>query len=111
MIEWKVIFIEEAKKDLKRLDGNQKIEVYKALKKVSSNPVSIFNGGYGKPLGNKNNINLNGYYKIKLKKSGLRIVYELVEIDNKMFIIVIGTRSDEKVYKLAEQRRVKNKSH
>ena len=31
MIEWKVIFIEEAKKDLKRLDGNQKIEVYKAL--------------------------------------------------------------------------------
>ena len=92
MIEWKVIFIEEAKK-------------------VSSNPVSIFNGGYGKPLGNKNNINLNGYYKIKLKKSGLRIVYELVEIDNKMFIIVIGTRSDEKVYKLAEQRREKNKSH
>ncbi|RGD76646.1 type II toxin-antitoxin system RelE family toxin [Thomasclavelia ramosa] len=111
MIEWKVIFIEEAKKDLKRLDGNQKIEVYKALKKVSLNPVSIFNGGYGKPLGNKNNINLNGYYKIKLKKSGLRIVYELVEIDNKMFIIVIGARSDEKVYKLAEQRKMKQKSH
>lgn len=78
---------------------------------MSLNPVSIFNGGYGKPLGNKNNINLNGYYKIKLKKSGLRIVYELVEIDNKMFIIVIGARSDEKVYKLAEQRKMKQKSH
>lgn len=103
-MEWKVIFEKEARNDFKKLDGSQKQEVLKSLKKVSLNPISQFKGGYGKPLGNKNNLNLKGCYKIKLKKSGLRIVYRLVEIKHEMCIIVIGARNADEVYKLAFKR-------
>lgn len=42
---------------------------------------------------------------IKLKKSRVQIVYELVE--NKILIIVIGVRGNDEVYKLNEQGKVK----
>lgn len=49
-------------------------------------------------------MDLTGLYKVVLKKSGIRIVYELVELDGKMTIIVIGARKDEQVYKEAYKR-------
>ena len=61
-------------------------------------------GGYGKPLSNYNNSKLAGLLKIKLKNAGIRIVYNLVRIDSKMVIIIIGARADNEVYKLAEDR-------
>lgn len=94
----------EAEKDFNALDGSQKKEVLKAIRKVIQNPLPFTEGGYGKPLGNKNGNNLTGYYKIKLKKSGIRIVYELIHIDNNMYIIVIGMRSDQEVYAIAQKR-------
>lgn len=30
----------------------QRLQVLKAIEKVSENPLSIYDGGYGKPLGN-----------------------------------------------------------
>lgn len=52
-MNWQIKFIPEAKKDYDRLAGNQQLLVAKALEKVRQNPVSIYEGGYGKPLGNK----------------------------------------------------------
>ncbi|EEX76227.1 hypothetical protein SELSPUOL_02392 [Selenomonas sputigena ATCC 35185] len=42
--------------------------------------------------------------KIKLKRSGIRIVYKLVQDRDHMLIIVIGLRSDSAVYKTAARR-------
>jgi mRNA interferase RelE/StbE len=101
---WKVEYLKEALKDLKSLDHSQRIQVLKAIDKVSQNPLPIFEGGYGKPLGNKANRNLTGYYKIKLLKLGIRVVYGLIREKGVMKIIVISIRDDEVVYETAVDR-------
>lgn len=101
---WEVRYTEEAKKDFADLDGSQKILVKKAIEKVQQNPLPNKEGGYGKPLSNYNNSKLAGLLKIKLKNAGIRIVYNLVRIDSKMVIIIIGARADNEAYKLAEAR-------
>ena len=71
-------FLPEAQKDLKNLAGNQRLLVGKAIEKVRQNPVSIYEGGYGKPLGNKSGNDLSGLFKIKLRNAGIRVVYKPV---------------------------------
>ena len=61
-------------------------------------------GGYGKPLGNRNGANLTGFLKIKLRGAGLRVVYKLVRTESEMLIVVVGARADDEVYETAEQR-------
>lgn len=101
---WWVQYTQEAENDLMQLDGSQKILVQKAIKKVSQNPLPDYQGGYGKPLGNKSGSKLAGCLKIKLKAAGIRLVYKLVEVDGVMTIIVIGARADNEVYNLAQIR-------
>lgn len=101
---WAVKFLPEAQKDLQKLDGSQRILVAKALAKVSQNPLPDYEGGYGKPLGNKDGNNLTGFLKIKLRNAGLRIVYQIVRTEEEMYVIVIGARSDEVVYNAASRR-------
>ncbi len=103
-MSWKIQAIPEAVKDLDNLDGSQRKIVLKALEKVRQNPVSEQEGGYGKPLGKRNNIDLSGYYKIKLKASGLRIVYKLERKEDTMILVVVGLRADNEVYELAKKR-------
>ena len=50
MSKWAVEFLPEAAEDLKRLDGSVRRIVDKAISKVSMNPLSVEEGGYGKPL-------------------------------------------------------------
>jgi mRNA interferase RelE/StbE len=94
---WTVVYTQEAEKDLKALDRSQQLQVLKAIKKVSANPLPNTEGGYGKPLGNRLSTHLAGYLKIKLQKAGLRVVYSLVKENNTMKIIVISVRNDETV--------------
>ena len=100
-MSWSVEFLDEAKKDLKRLDRGVQVQVLKGIQKVSQNPVSIYEGGYGKPLGNKNNTDLTGLFKIKYRDLGIRVVYRLERTETTMRIIVISARTDEQVYKEA----------
>ena len=102
---WEIYYIKEANEDIKKLDRSQQIQVLKAIKKVGKNPLSQTEGGYGKPLGNKNNLNLHGLLKIKLLKLGIRVVYKIVIEDKIMKIIVISARADEEAYVLAEKRK------
>ncbi|MDO5151309.1 MAG: type II toxin-antitoxin system RelE/ParE family toxin [Oscillospiraceae bacterium] len=102
-MSWEVEYLPEAKQDLKEIAGSQRLLVLKAIKKVKQNPLPIYEGGYGKPLGNKNNTDLSGFFKIKLKNAGLRIVYKVVRNNDKMLIIVIGARADEEVYSIAKK--------
>ncbi len=101
---WSIEYLKEAEKDLIKFDHSQKLQILKAIAKVSENPLPDYEGGYGKPLGNHNTSRLAGYYKIKLLKLGIRVVYGLVKEDEKMKIIVISIRAEELVYKTAEKR-------
>jgi mRNA interferase RelE/StbE len=103
-MNWELQITDEADKDFEGFDNSQQIEMMKAVRKVLQNPLPFYEGGYGVPLGNKYNINLTGAYKIKLKKSGLRIVYELIRDKQIMRILVFGSRNDEDAYYIAAKR-------
>ncbi len=103
-MNWKLEYLPEAEKDLKDLDGSQRILVLKAIKKVQQNPLPIEEQGYGKLLGNHSSTNLAGLLKIQLRSVGLRVVYQLRRTESSMMIIVIGVRADEEVYEIAQKR-------
>lgn len=107
MKAWNVQYLPEAEQDLKRLDRSVLAEVLKGISKVAQNPV--YPNGYGKPLGNLAGVDLSGLYKIKFKKSGLRVVYALTVQNGVMTVIIISARADNAVYEEAEKRR--NKYH
>lgn len=106
-MSWSLSFIDEADKDYQSLDGGQRILVDKALEKVKQNPLTQREGGYGKELANRTWANLAGLLKIKLKASGIRIVYKLIKTETSMIIVVIGMREDEEVYRIAKKRKEK----
>lgn len=103
-MKWDVLFLPEAEDDLDRLDKGIRGIVLKALEKVRQNPLPKEEGGYGKPLGHKRNIDLSGFLKIKILNAGIRIIYKLERRENQMVIVVIGARKDDLVYKTATQR-------
>lgn len=99
-MSWKIRIETEAKKDYFKLDGSLKKQVLAGIIKVSKAPLPSPNG-YGKPLGNKNGNNLTGFFKIKYKGIGIRVIYTLVIKDMTMNIIVISERDDNYCYELA----------
>ena len=106
-MEWKIKYHPLAEEELAKLDGSVRKIVLKGIIKVSSNPIPQSNGGYGKPLGNKNGNNLTGLLKIKYRDIGIRVVYKLLEDEktHEMYILVISARTDNEVYNLAEKRK------
>ncbi|MEA1983785.1 MAG: type II toxin-antitoxin system RelE/ParE family toxin [Campylobacterota bacterium] len=85
--------------DLKQLNNSVRIEVFKKLKKIQQSPE------LGKPLGNKNNMNLTGLFKVYVAKKQVRIVYEVIDNVLVVKVITIGKRESMEVYKQAEERR------
>lgn len=80
-MNWEVEYLPEAESDLKSLDGSQRILVLKAIKKVKQNPLPVYEGGYGKPLGNKNGNDLTGFLKVKLK---VQVLESYTKLSSKM---------------------------
>lgn len=107
-MNWKLVYLPEAAKDLKNLAGNQRLMVIKAIDKVLQNPLPANEGGYGKPLGNKHGTDLAGFLKIKLRGAGIRVVYKLIRTETEMLVVVIGAREDDEVYETAQHRAEKN---
>jgi mRNA interferase RelE/StbE len=107
-MSWTLEYLPEVEKDLKNLDGSQRIFVRKALKKVLQNPLPESEGGYGKPLGSKGGTNLTNLLKIKLRNAGIRIVYKVERTKMGMLVIVIGVREDDEVYQDAQNRVIKH---
>ena len=99
-MSWKIRITDEAKKDYRRLDGAIRKQVLAGIYKVSQAPLPSPNG-YGKPLGNKNGNNLTGFFKIKYRDIGIRVVYTLSMEDIAMNIVVISERDDSYCYNLA----------
>ena len=105
---WIIEFLEEAEKDMKKLDHSVRVQVLKGIKKVSQNPLPVEEGGYGKVLGNKRGSNLTNLLKIKFRDLGIRVVYKIERVNGVMKIIVVSARADEQVYKEASKRRERN---
>ncbi len=101
-MKWKIEYIKEAQRDLKRLDPYNRKLILKAIEKTAERPLPPPDG-VGKPLGNHAGSGLSGYYKIKLRSLGYRVVYQLVKEGETMRVIVISIRDDEAVYKEAER--------
>ena len=92
-------FIPEAVKDYKLLDGSIKKVVNEKIEKLKENPF------LGEPLGNKNNIDLTGFYKIYVAKKSYRIIYRV--LDNEIEIVEIwgiGKRDKLEIYKTIGKR-------
>ena len=102
-MKWDIEYIKEALRDLKRLDVYNRKLILKAIEKTAERLLPPPDG-IGKPLGNHASSQLSGYYKIKLKNIGYRVVYDLVREKNIMKVIVISIRDDDAVYKEAERR-------
>jgi mRNA interferase RelE/StbE len=87
-------FIPEAEKDYKSLDGSIK-------KLVNEKIDDLKDDAYvGEELGNKNNIDLSGYYKIYVAKKKYRIIYRIAKEEVEIIEIWgIGKRDKLEVYK------------
>ena len=97
---WKIKIAYEAKKDFQKLEQSMRKQVLAGILKVSKAPMPSPNG-YGKPLGKKKGNNLTGFFKIKYKGIGIRVVYTLVLNEHIMNIVVISQRDDNYCYELA----------
>ena len=102
-MSWKIEYIKEAQRDLQKLDAYNRRIILKAIEKTAQRPLPPPDG-IGKPLGNHAAANLSGYYKIKLRDLGYRVVYGLIREGNVMKVIVISIRDDDAVYREAERR-------
>ena len=105
---WSIEFLEEATKDMKKLDHSARVQVLKGISKVGENPLPVNEGGHGKPLGNKQGNDLAELLKIKLRDAGIRVVYKLIRTETEMLVVVIGARADDEVYEMAQHRAKKN---
>ncbi len=94
---WNIRITDEAKKDFKKIEGSVRKQVLAGILKVSKMPLPSPNG-YGKPLGNKKGNDLTGFFKIKYKGIGIRVVYTLVLDKRIMNIVVISQRDDNYCY-------------
>ena len=90
-------------KDLKELNHSVRLEVFKKLIKIENSPE------IGKPLGNKNGLNLTKLRKVYAYKKRIRIVYEIIDNILIVKIIAIGKREDMEVYIQAQERIISKK--
>lgn len=114
---------DNAKKDFKKIDGVRRKWVIAVIKRVEENYDQLKISGLIEPLKDKNGINLEGYYKLKNPKLGVRIVLDISshgldisvisitgnaleknEADLIASVIAIGQRKELEVYKEAAKR-------
>ena len=93
-------FIPEAAEDYKKLDGSVRKPVNKEIEKLKTNPFA------GAELGNKNNVNLSGFYKLYACNKSIRIVYRLLSPQKVEIVEIwgIGKRDKLEIYKLVGSR-------
>ena len=88
-------FKPKALKEWKKLDYSIKLQFHKKLKERLENP----HVPHSKLRGFQN------VYKIKLRSSGFRLVYEVIEEKVVVMVLSVGKREDGAVYRDLEKRR------
>jgi mRNA interferase RelE/StbE len=103
-MSFEIRFIPEAAEDYTALDGSIKKQINEKIDKLKENPF------LGEALGNKNNIDLAGYYKMYVAKKVYRIVYRITKDAIEIIEIWgIGKRDKMEIYKIIGQRILKRK--
>jgi mRNA interferase RelE/StbE len=102
-MKWDILYHPLVKVDLKKFDQSNLILIFKAIDKVAINPQPHCKGGFGLPLGNHKYC-LAGYFKIRLLKAGIRIIYSIDEEKQIMKILAVGFKSKNSVYNTAGKR-------
>ena len=87
-------FVIEAKKELTKLDKALQVQLLKKLKSRLSSP----------RVPSAKLRNMPDCYKIKLRASGVRLVYEVVDQRLVVLVLGVGRREDCAVYLLASKR-------
>lgn len=97
---YKIVFIPEAVLDYKALDGSIKKSVKAKIDVLKENPF------LGLQLGNKQNIDLSGFYKLYVHKKKYRIVYRIISPEKIEILEIwgIGKRDKAEIYKLIGRR-------
>ena len=93
-MNYKLKFLPTALKEWKKLDNSIKIQFKKKLTERLKKPhIASF-----KLSGFEN------HYKIKLRASGYRLVYEVIDSELFILVIAIGKRDRNRIYKKAKNR-------
>ena len=94
-MSYKLKFLPTALKEWKKLDNTIQKQLKKKLKERLSEPHVA-----GSRLSG-----FEGHYKIKLRNSGYRLVYEVVDNELYVLVIAVGKRDKNLVYKKAKKRK------
>ena len=97
-VKMRLLYHKEALKEFKRLDKSSRDIFKKKLSNLLSleEKPSPAHALHGFPV---------GYYKIKLRKAGLRLVYKYDGKTLIIFVIAVGKRQRNIVYEVARSRR------
>ena len=87
--KYRLKFLPTALKEWKKLDPTIQGQLKKKLKKRLENPYVEASLLYG----------FENHYKIKLRASGYRLVYEVIKKDIVVLVIAVGKREKNQVYK------------
>ncbi len=93
-MSYKLTFLVEAEKEWRKLDANTRTQFKKKLVERLETP----RVPSAKLHGSKDR------YKIKLRSSGYRLVYEVRDADIVVLVIAIGKRERSEVYTAADRR-------
>ncbi len=93
--KYKLKFLPTALKEWKKLDSTIKGQLKKKLKERLQSPHVEASLLYG----------FENHYKIKLRASGYRLVYKVIEKEIVVIVIAVGKRDKGQVYKKAAQRK------
>ena len=93
-MNYRLKFLPSALKEWKKLDSSIQGQFKKKLKErlisphISSSKLSVF----------------ENHYKIKLRASGYRLVYEVIDNEISVLVVAIGKREKNSVYQKAKNR-------
>ncbi|MDC9589369.1 type II toxin-antitoxin system RelE/ParE family toxin [Xenorhabdus sp. XENO-10] len=88
-------FDERALKEWQKLDKSIREQFKKKLRKLQGNPYVESARLHGE---------LSGCFKIKLRSSGFRLVYQVIDEEIVIWVIAVGKREASKAYKMASDR-------
>ena len=94
-MSYKLKFLPTALKEWKKLDSSIQAQLKKKLKARLESPHV--------PSGQLSGF--DNHYKIKLRASGYRLIYEVVDEDIYVLVIAVGKRDKNMVYKKARKRK------
>lgn len=93
---YKLAFKKDALKEWKKLDPTLQKQFKKKLEKILENPLI--------PSARLSGFGLHDCYKIKLKQSGYRLVYEVLNKKVTVVVICVGKRDRSQVYTQSMER-------